>query len=286
MTIETELTTVALRALIYVATIGAVGAALFQLTFPDATHHTRGCLRWQMRIAVVLLAITELLRYSLFQITISGGDPALGFSSEMRWLYLQSPAGTAALQRLAGAVLLLAAGLRFRFVALLAALVVVGSFVIEGHAAAHKSSNILAPAVMLHLLVVHWWFGALVPLAALSRHGEPAVVHDIVSRFGRIAVLLVPLLAIAGMLALCVLVEWNLDPDSVYQQRFALKLVAIACVLLIAAVNKLWMTPALLIAPVLGRRYLHRSLRWETAFAVAVIVATAWATATAPGMDH
>lgn len=286
MMIETELVAVLSRAMVYAASISTAGAALFYLTFPAAANHIRPHLRAQLLAGAVVLALVEPLRYGLFQLAIAGGDAGVGFAPDMRWIYLESPGGHAALARLAGTALLLVAGLRSPFVAAIGAITVIGSYLLEGHTSDHELRYILGVTVALHLLIAHWWFGALMPLGALLRDADTTHAHGVAVRFGRIAALLVPILGIAGLIALLILVDWQIDPASTYQQRFALKLVAVTCVLSIAAVNKLWLTPSLKNAPETGRNLFRRSLRWETAFAITVVGATAWLTATAPGAGH
>jgi putative copper export protein len=73
-------------------------------------------------------------------------------------------------------------------------------FLLAGHRSAHALRWLLAPLLALHLLIVAFWFGALVPLATVSRAETPPNAPQIVERLSVIAGTLVPLIALAGFI--------------------------------------------------------------------------------------
>lgn len=153
----------------------------------------------------------------------------------------------------------------------------VGSYLIEGHTAAAADRYILVPALFIHLLVVHWWLGALLPLRAVLGNADIAKVEaaDIVHRFGQQAVVAVGLLVVAGALLLAFLTNWQLDYASAYQQGFAVKLAVFLFILLVAAVNKLRLTTLVSVEPERGRMVLRRAISLEVALAFTILAATA-----------
>jgi len=272
---------VVLRFAIYAGTVLAAGAALFRLTFP-ALSGARPALRRQVLLGAAVLIVCEPLRYLLFLQEIAGGDLALALSPSMRWIGMETPLGQAAVVRLGAALVLVIAGLRWRVAGLAAALVMIGSYLLEGHTASSDARLLLAPLLFAHLTALHWWIGGLPGLFAAARNTQGAALAHAVSRFGRIALWAVAVLAVAGAILLGVLTGWQLDLSSGYQQAFLLKLGAVGVILAIAAFNKLRLTPALERDPESGRAALRMSLVVETGVAVLILLATALAISFAP----
>ena len=283
---ELELLPVLLRVATYAGTIAVAGSVLLRMTL--ATWIDANLVRRQILLGALLLAICEPLRYALFQLAIAQGDAALAFDPSMRWVGMDTPLGQAALVRLAGvAIVLLGVVTAVTPLAIGGAVLLVASYLVEGHTASAPSRPLLAPVLFVHLLVVHWWFGALLPMQKmLGDHDiSNATVVKTVRRFGQQAVLAVVVLVAAGALLFGSLVQWRIDLASAYQQGFALKIGAFLLVLLVAAVNKLRLTALLSAKPELGRRLLHRSISVEIGVAVLVLTATALALSFPP-TDH
>lgn len=274
---------IALRALVYAGSIGVAGGALFSLSFPKAGAAVAPTLRRQIAFAFVLLLLVEPLRYAAFQLAIADGDPNLAFGPDLRAMGLETPIGQAALVRLAAAgVVLTAVLLRARLVAGVAAVAVIGSFLLEGHTAASDERALLAPLLALHLVGVHWWLGALVPLIAVTRLADPSEAAAAIEAFGRQAIWIVAVLVAAGAALALFLVGGVIDLDIAYQQRLLIKLALVAMLIAIAGVNKLRLTPLLRTDYAEGAHKLRASIRIEITVAAAILIATAWLTATAP----
>ena len=82
-----------------------------------------------------------------------------------------------------------------------AALVVIGSFLLEGHTASSHERILAAPLLFVHLAAVHWWLGALLPLIALTWCAEPATVVATIEAFGARAMWVVAALRRGGRAA-------------------------------------------------------------------------------------
>ena len=281
---EADVLAVLLRALVYTGTVLSAGAVLFRFTF--ATLACVGpALRKQIAFGALLLIVCEPLRYILFQLQIAGGDFALALSPSMRWIGLETPLGQAALMRLAALAVVLAVGLRFRFIGLAGAAVMIGAYLVEGHTASGEARAILAPILFLHLLAVHWWIGALPPLRVAASVTPPDTLAPALQRFGAIALWGVGLLAVAGVVLLGALIDWRLDPAAAYHQAFALKLALVGLILTIAALNRLRITPQLARHDPAGRRMLKTSLNVELIVAFSILCASALATAFPPASE-
>ena len=282
---ELELLPIIARAMTYVGTVAVAGGLLLNVTMGRASD-----IRWvrtQVMFGALLLLISESLRYGIFQLSIAQGDATLAFDPAMRWLGLETPLGQAALVRLVGLGIVLLGLVLATPIATLGAFIIVSSFLIEGHTASAENRYLLVPLLFLHMLTVHWWLGALWPLrTALDRtdisDGETAAT---VHRFGQQALIAVGMLLVAGVLMLASLVGWQFDLSSAYQQAFLIKLGVFLIILLIAAINKLRMTPLLVTAPEVGRAALRRLIFLEILVAIAILTATAIATSFPP-LDH
>ena len=280
---DLDFISVLLRVLTYAGTISVAGGALIRTTMGAVV--TAKLVHRQIVLGALLLIVCEPLRYGHFQLSIAQGDMALAFDPSMRWLGVETPLGQAALLRLASlGLVLLGVYLAHAATAATGALLMIAAYLIEGHTASALSRSILGPALFLHLLVAHWWIGALFPIRALlaSSHVSDEAACKTVNQFGHQAIVAVGLLTAAGVVMFAILIEWRLQFASVYQQGLFLKFGTFLAILFIAAVNKFRLTPLLSERPELGRRLLRRAISVEIAIACIVMLFTAIATSFSP----
>ena len=271
---ELDWTSIALRVFVYIATIAVAGGVFIRAT--PGMREMSGIISAQIAAGIALLFISEPLRYLAFQLSIAQGDWSMAFDPAMRWMGLETPLGQASAARLVGAAFVLV-GFLWRPLSIAGALIVIGSYLLEGHTVSSDTRIGLASLLFLHLLIVHWWMGALVPLRTALQGENNKTVASTVEQFGRLAVAAVAVLFVAGALTLLILTNWKLDLNQAYQQGFALKLLAFAAILLIAAVNKLCWTPLLETEPERGKRGLRAWLIIEMMVAGCILIATATA---------
>ncbi len=279
---EPDRLAIVLRALVYAGSIVAAGGVLFSLSFPQAARHVERPLREQILLGCWLLVLVEPLRYVAFQLAIAEGNWSTAFAPEMRWMGLQTGIGSAAAVRIIAALVLLTTRLRSAAISLVAALVMIGSFVVEGHTASSEVRPVLAPLLLLHFAAVSWWLGALYPLLALIRQAPSDVVTETARAFGQRAAWVVGALVVAGVVLLVALCGAELRLDTPYQQRFVIKLALVAGLLSFAAWNKQRLTPLLETDYASGALKLRRSIRCEMVLALATLAATAWIVSTSP----
>ena len=150
---ELDWLSVILRSLVYVATIAVAGSVLVRATLalPGADR----MLDRQIAFGVVLLFVCEPVRYAAFQLSIAQGDWAMAFDPAMRWMGAETPLGQAAAVRLIGAAVVVS-GLWWRPLSLVGALLIVSSYLIEGHTVASDTRFLLAALLFLHLAIAHW----------------------------------------------------------------------------------------------------------------------------------
>jgi len=148
---------------------------------------------------------------------------------------------------LAGAALLVAAGVQFSvLVAILAGLAVLLE---AGHSHAFAMAHGLSPLLLsqsVHLLAAGAWLGGLLPLVLVVAHARLEVAHRIVKRFSPIAVVSVAILAATALLQGAVLSGGFKGLfGTAYGAVLLLKLALFGALIVLAANNRLRFTPAL-----------------------------------------
>jgi putative copper export protein len=194
----------------------------------------------------------------------------------MAW---NSPARAALICRLLGLLLIAVglqkAGVRWTILAVGGAVLATGAFTLTGHTSVNPHRAALAVLLMLHLLVVAFWFGALWPLYIASLRETPARASDIIERFTAAATWLVPVILLAGIV-MAVLLLPNLQALSQpYGELLIAKVVGFAMLMGLAAANKWRLGPALVHGPVKSGRPFRRSVAAEYVLIAAVLTITA-----------
>jgi putative copper export protein len=149
--------------------------------------------------------------------------------------------------RLAGLVLIyIGLRIRARTTGVIGTVIVMVAFVLVGHTATHPDRWVLGVSLLVHLLVVAFWFGALFPLYRLSMREPPAVAGRIVADFSAVAVWLVPAVLVAALiLAVVLLPDLAALRTTTYGQLLIAKMVGFALLMLLASLNKFRYGPAL-----------------------------------------
>lgn len=154
----------------------------------------------------------------------------------------------------------------------LAALIGVGlSLALSGHASAAAPQWVTRPAVFFHVVAVAYWVGALVPLVLVLTQA-PAQAFPVVRRFSNGALVAVALLTVAGLVLAVIQVEAPANlTETAYGRVLIAKLVLVIGLLGLAAVNRRWLTPALIATGRLDGRWLARSIVAEILLATAIL---------------
>ena len=154
------------------------------------------------------------------------------------------------------------------------ATLVATSFATMGHTATHSHRWVLAALLLVHLLVIEFWFGALLPLILLTR-SVPAIAARVIRRFSRIATALVPLIAVVGLA-----LAYGLIPAlKVLREPYGLLLLAkaagFAVLMALASINKWMLGAALGSGNARTERNLRQSMSAEYFLIIAVLAITA-----------
>ena len=159
----------------------------------------------------------------------------------------------------------------------LAAIAMLGvglSLAASGHAATAPPQALTRPAMFLHGVGVAFWLGALAPLVALLWSRKDGTL-PVVNRFSQIAVPVVAILALTGVvLAVIQLESFGALVTTDYGIILSIKLVLVAVLLGLAALNRFRLTPTL-VRSIGDANPLSRSIVFEcvVAFGILAVVA-------------
>ena len=269
---------------LYAATLGAAGGVFFLgysrslLEPPDRLAIAR-----PLGILVAAAIAASAARVLLIAASLSG-DAAGMLDARLLAMVWHGGEGRAAALRTGGLLLAIPAIVRRGrpgWLAIVGAAVAATSFAWVGHvrAAAQAAAGVRAAAPLLlsvHVLAVAFWLGALGPLAIEARRRAPSELGAVAVRFGRIAVAVVGALLAAGAAVLWILLGsvselWSSD----YGRIACAKIALVACLLALAAWNKLRLVPRIVGGDPLAVRSLRRSIGAEMLAAVLILLTTA-----------
>jgi putative copper export protein len=271
-----DLISLALRALGYVALFQAVGLSFFLTLFGKELTQLQPELHRIGLIAACAGALLILMHLA-FEAARMAGDFSGLWDGDLQRLALSSGSGLSALVQIAGllgiAISLASPARGGAPSAALCGLIAVGGFLLTGHTRAHPLRTLLAALLALHLLVIAFWFGSLLPLLRVLRIEPRSGAVRILRRYSAIAGWLVPLIVLAGLA-----MAWILTGDlrvlrQPYGQLLIVKLSGFTLLMILAAANRWRWTPAL--AAGLPATALRRSIAMELALLVAVLATTA-----------
>lgn len=269
---------IALKAIMYAATLGAAGAVFFLRYSADLITSAD---RLSIRRIVLGLSILSLLAgaaHILVSAASMSGDATGMWDGPLLGMVWQAGAGRSNAIRAAGLLLAaLTASLdRPAWPALLGAATAATSFAWTGHARALNPDAIPVLLLGIHLLTVAFWLGALMPLLVVARGEDLRRIAAAAARFGAAAVFMVAGLMTAGATLLWMLLgDFAALWTSAYGRYFMLKLAFVGCLLCVAAFNKLRLTPRLRAGDTRAVRSLRTSIRLELLLGILILAVTA-----------
>jgi putative copper resistance protein D len=129
-------------------------------------------------------------------------------------------------------------------IALVGALISTTAFTLVGHTSVSPHRFAAAALVIVHLLVVAFWLGALWPLYLAATKEQPAVAARVVDTFSLAAAWVVPLILLAGIGLTAVLVPSLAVFRQPYGQLLLVKVSVFAVLMAMASLNKWRFGPA------------------------------------------
>jgi putative copper export protein len=240
--------TVVVRALYYVATIGAAGLAMFAIGFGDRLEgEEAGRLRRTLLLAIAAGLALSVLALGLRVLVLTAGASVI--APDVWAAVMRSRIGDAFWLRAGGLLLLAAAATAWRAgpaVAAAGALLVVASYAAMGHSMLYGPRQEIAGLVVLHLAVVAFWVGSLPPLLWVARRRDGASAAALIEAWSRAATVAVLAMIVTGLLLTWYLtVRLDRILDAWHGWALAWKVAAVLAALGLALGNRLRHTPAL-----------------------------------------
>jgi copper resistance protein D len=236
------------RALYYAATIGAAGLAFFMIGYGDRLRpaeitRLRRTILGAIIAGLALSVGALVLRVLVLTAGASITDAAV-------WdVMMRSRIGDAFWMRSAGLVLLAAMVMPWRAgpaIAAVGGVLVLGSYAAMGHSMLFKPRQEIAALVVLHLGVVAFWVGSLLPLLWVAQRPDSGETVALLHDWARAATIAVSTMIASGALLTWYLtVRLDLIFDAWHGWALAGKIVAVLAALALALSNRLRHTPAL-----------------------------------------
>lgn len=275
----TDFIVIGSRGLSFAAALQAAGIPLFLWLFDDELGQSRRSIaRLGFYTAAAALLLT--LAYQALEPARMAGDLSGVFDGALQRLFLGSDAGAATAVRALGILLVLSGGLERTRLAMGAAVIgstlIAASFAFVGHTATQHAHWLLVSLLIVHLIIVAFWFGSLLPIYVAAQCETAAASSLLIERFSALAVWLVPVIFLAGLGMSAVLLPDVASLRSPYGLLLLAKISGFAVLMGLAAINK-WR-----LGPVIrwGRAgTLRTSVLAEWGLIVAVVLATAVMTA-------
>ena len=231
------------------------------------------------RLGATCAVFALFLNFSLLPIQASFliGEWSAAQDPIMLGIAWESPLGDSLLLRWIGLLMILVVIRPYKpnlVISTVGCVLVAISFAFQGHTLS-EPRWLLVALISVHLLGLIFWIGGFAPLAWLATRQDKST--GLAARqFGKISIWNVPLLAIVGVLLLLLLSkgEWKVIWTP-YGQLFALKLLAFLGLLGLAAMNKLFLTPALLRTEIRAFVLLRISIIFEISVVTIIFLLTA-----------
>lgn len=257
---------------LYVGVLVAAGTVLAGMVFRLDQYR-----RLAIGFATLGLCATILV-FSLRGANLTG-DASGMFDLEMLGLLWSTPVGTALALRLFGLGVLifgLFLGSFGLWLSVFGGVLAIWSFDHVGHVS-DRDTTFLDIALTLHLVAVAFWIGILTPLKRMaSTAATYPIAAQVGERFGQIASAAVPPLILAGAYMGYILVGTVAALFGTgYGQTLIVKVVLVAILLGLAAVNKVRFVPHLQAGDPRAARHLSRSITIEWVVILGVLGATA-----------
>ena len=271
------------RIVLYAAMLLAAGSALLLLVMSWPASVEPG-LRRQGRIAALVAAGAFVVSMAVGGADIIAGGPGALLSGAAWSAAMGSTLSVSAAIGIPGALLAAwAFSQRVEWPLWTGFALLVGSFLVTGHAATAVPVWLAATSVGLHLVGGAFWFAAFAPLVATAKVSAAPEAARVMDQFSSRAVWLVGLVLVSGLVVSWIQVR---SPANLlttdYGQRLLVKLGLVVVVLAMAFWNKSRLTPALARGGAAAGANMARSIRIESGVMLLVVAAAASLTLPTP----
>jgi putative copper resistance protein D len=299
-----DILSVVLRALSFVLQLQAAGAVFFTAAFGPALTISLTGIRKLARVTAIVALFTVAAHYILEAARMAGDMSGILDMSLQNMAWTSNFGGAFTVRELG--LLLIIAGMQpvsakatasrfftsslsspvafvmkrlsargFTIVGVTGATLVAVSFTLMGHTSTNPRRGLLAPLLLAHLLIVAFWFGALLPLCLVTLRESRERLARVVAVFSAAAFWLVPLILVAGVAIAALLLPSVAALRQPYGELLCAKTALFAVLLGFAAVNKWRLGPDLGRGDLQAGRAFRRVVISEYVIMVVVLSVTA-----------
>ena len=238
---------VILRSASFIALFQAAGMVFFIAMFGRRLEASLPALRRITKLTAIAAAAFLIGQYALEAARMA--DDMAGIADpSLQMIAMHSASSAVLVLRLLGLSVIVGALGRSDMgmtVSVIGAAGVIASFLLIGHTAAHPLRWALASLLLLHLLIVAFWFGALLSLYLATQRESALIAAKVTDSFSRVAAWVVPGIFAAGLLMGLVLVRHIVEFRSAYGISLLIKAGGFALLMGLAALNKWRLGPAI-----------------------------------------
>ncbi|WP_171136716.1 copper resistance D family protein [Ruegeria sp. HKCCC1038] len=266
------------KLVLYLSFIGATGVVIIGCVYSGLVARISPELKRQTIVLACLALVAAVIGFLLRGAALKGEIDGM-VDPEMLGLLWQTSVGYLLVCQVLAAVLLLFGCFvpRFgRWIALCGGLLALWSFALIGHVPELGRFGFQV-VLFLHLLCAAFWLGVFAPLRRMALEpGQLLDAAELGHRFGKVGVLVVPLLVAAGLV-----MAWALVGSiqalfaTGYGRALLFKIFLVGLLLIFAAFNKLQFVPALRSGDARAGQRLTRSIELEFLTMVVVLATTA-----------
>ena len=235
---------VAFRVVSFTLLLNAAGIPIFIAAFGHLAPSSVPAvskLGWRLAIG----ALVFVAGHHLLEAARMAGEMAGVMDPAMQKMALLSPAGAAFVVRMLGLVLV-AVGLRSASprLALVGTALSIIAFTLVGHTTVTPNHLSAAALLVIHLLAIAFWLGALWPLYLAAGTEQPSVAARAIDAFSAVAAWVVPLILLAGIGLIAVLIPGLSAFGQPYGQLLLVKVSLFVVLMAMASMNKWRYGPA------------------------------------------
>lgn len=232
---------VGLQVFAYAMLLQAAGIAVFSALFGRRLPRSVEAIRRLGRLSALAAAVLLGARFALEPAQMADDWSGI-FDASLQHLVFVSPLAAVLVARLLGLCLVALALSRNsrvgRFASVAGPVLISLSFTLSGHTATHAARVVLAPLLALHVLIVSFWFGSLLPLYIATSRERTDVAAKTITAFSALATWLVPAIAVAGLVMTVTLVSGLGVFRQPYGESLIAKIVGFSVLMVLAAINK------------------------------------------------
>src|SRR5260370_9949523 len=231
---------VRLHALSFVSLFQAAGISVFLALFGRLVVASESTLRRAATLSALVAMGVLVAQYVLEAARMSGEFSGL-MDLTLQSQVMHSSTAAPLAWRLVALVLIIVA-LRIKGppvfpLSVAGMLLLTSAFTLTGHTATHPERWLLSLLLLAHLLVVTFWFAALVPLHVASSRESAAIAGEVIEAFSVIAIWIVPVLLVSGLTLSVLLLKGFAGLQTTYGHLLLVKLAAFLALMSLRALS-------------------------------------------------